>query len=293
MGLLDYYFRPEYEALLTEASSFKDPVVQGRALTLCMQKGFSYDSEGLEHCATLLETSVLVYEELLEQRKEHLFPVKTKKQHYFARTVLFKYLMEQEEYEDFPVSMTVKEEVNTENIYGQPVRYYLMGFTGENHEEYAAWVGAFSTENDDDSFDMWEGTYTDFEPFAKRTVPQHIDRFYKDREHAIAESEQEVHYEDGAGSKRVAIVGTSLVYQNGKAEHKVRLNEVLSITVERKRSLFMSAIHIVVTGKNNKEIFSFPAKIVDYDEFAGAMLTLTNHLNDPPVVEELVTGYGV
>ncbi|MFC0186869.1 hypothetical protein ACFFJY_01155 [Fictibacillus aquaticus] len=293
MALLDYYFKPEYEAIFTEASSFKDPVVQGRALTLCMQKGFHYDSSALEHCATHLETSVLMYEELLEQRKDHLFPVKSKKQHYFARTILFKFLMEQEEYEDFPVSMTVKEEVNTENIYGQPVRYYLMGFTGENHEEYAAWVGAFSTENNDDSSDMWEGTYTDFEPFAKRTVPQHVDRFFKDREHAIAESEQEVHYEDGAGSKRVAIIGTSLVYENGKTEHKVRLHEVLSITVERKRSLFMSAIHIVVTGKDNKELFSFPAKLVDYDEFAGAMLTLTNHLNDPPVVEELVTSYGV
>ncbi|MFC7371660.1 hypothetical protein ACFQPF_08220 [Fictibacillus iocasae] len=294
LGLMDYYFKPEYEPLLIEASSFKDPVLQGRALTICMQKGFAYDPAALEQCATHLETSVLVYEELMEQRKEHLFPVKTKKQHYFARTALFKYLMNTEEYEDFPVSMSVKEEVNTTNLYGQPVRYYLMGFTGENHGEYAAWVGAFGTENDDDSVYMWEGTYSNFELFDKRAIPQHVDRFFKDREQGIVESEKEVHYEDGKGSKIVAIIGTKLVYQDGKKEFIVPLHEVRSITAERKRSLFMSAVHIVVTGKDNSELFSFPAKIVDYDEFAAAVFAMTEHLNEPPVIEELVTsGYPI
>jgi hypothetical protein len=88
----------------------------------------------------------------------------------------------------------VVDSVDTANSYGQPLRYYLMSFS-HGDDVLAAWVGGYNVEDEDDSAEMWEGTYTELEPIHDRSPEEHKQLFLKKREENALINEQTVYYE--------------------------------------------------------------------------------------------------
>ncbi|XXM73202.1 hypothetical protein ACQ0QQ_04680 [Lysinibacillus sphaericus] len=196
--LMTFYFSEEAGEFLKEAVLFRDPRISGTAAVVCIDKNIRVEGEILESISVNVESAELVYWGLAESKKEHLFPV-SPKQPVLAKSHLFNHLafMRDEEGEHltiYPEDIQVVDFVDTFNSYSQPLRYYLMSFTHEG-EVLAAWTGGYVLEEEDDAADIWEGTYTDFQPFRDRTVEEHKHMFMKKRQEEHEESEQEVYFE--------------------------------------------------------------------------------------------------
>jgi len=192
LSLMEYYYNDEIKELLQEALTFKDTTIKTIAAISCLQRNIEVPEHILIECATNIESTELLYYELEKIRKEHLFPIKTNKQPLFARGHLFRYLTR--ELEISPKNINVADRIETENAYGQPIRFYLLSFENENDEKFAAWVGAYALEEDDDTIHMWDGTYTDFVPFDRYSIEEHKQQFFDKRKKRQEEDNEEVHF---------------------------------------------------------------------------------------------------
>jgi hypothetical protein len=198
IGLMNYYFTDETTDLLKEAVRFKDPRISSNAAIICLNKNIEVPLNILETLSVNLESAEMMYWGLAESNKEHVFPVNPK-QPVLAKSHLFTYLVYLQDEEGellniFPENIQVVDSVDTANSYGQPLRYYLMSFS-HGDEVLAAWVGGYNLEDEDDSAEMWEGTYTELEPIHDKSPEEHKQLFLKKREENALINEQTVYYE--------------------------------------------------------------------------------------------------
>jgi hypothetical protein len=198
IGLMNYYFTDETADILKEAVRFKDPRISTNAAIVCLNKNIEVPSNILKTLSANLESAEMMYWGLVESNKEHVFPVNPK-QPVLAKSHLFTHLvyLQDEEGEPLnilPENIQVVDSVDTANSYGQPLRYYLMSFS-HGDDVLAAWVGGYNVEDEDDSAEMWEGTYTELEPIHDRSPEEHKQLFLKKREENALINEQTVYYE--------------------------------------------------------------------------------------------------
>jgi hypothetical protein len=198
LNLMEYYFTDETESELIKALDFHDPLIKTEATLVCIQKNIQIDKAILIDCANDIESAEMLYWELQEKNKEHLYPIKESKQQHLAKSRLFSYITNlpvgENEIHKLPLDIQTVESIETENAYGQPIRYYLMSFK-ELDSVYIAWVGGYALEDGDDSAQMWDGTYTDFIELDSATIEEHKKKFFSDREEGKQQYERYVHYE--------------------------------------------------------------------------------------------------
>lgn len=198
LTLMKYYFTEECEKELLEALSFHDPFIKTEAVLVCLAKNLSFDQSIIADCAENIETAEMAYWELREMDLEHLYPIKEGKQPHLAKTRLFSTIVNLPEDDEgsthFPENIRIIDKVETENYYGQPIRFYMMGFK-ELDRDYIGWSGAYALEDGDDTAHLWDGTYTDFEELDSLSVEGHKEAFFKRREDVKAEVENSIFYE--------------------------------------------------------------------------------------------------
>jgi hypothetical protein len=198
LQLINYYFTNETEEYVKEATHFKDPVIAAKAVHVCLEKNIKVKEEVLSHLAADLESAEMLYWDLKNSKKEHLYPVKENKQVVIAKSKLLTHVVYLRDDEDnllgkYPEQINVLDSIETENQYGQPIRYYLMSFM-ESNTEYAAWVGGFSLEDGDDTAHVWEGTYTDFVELKSKSISELKEDFFSRREELSQKYHEKVHY---------------------------------------------------------------------------------------------------
>ncbi|WP_158587418.1 hypothetical protein [Neobacillus notoginsengisoli] len=198
IGLMNYYFAEETERELLEALTFKDPLIKTEAFLVCLSKNLPFDHAVIEECARHIESAEMVYWELKDMDLEHLYPMKDGKQQHLARTRLFSTIINLPEDEDgtahYPEKIEVVDKVDTENVYSQPVRYYLMKFTELDHA-YAGWAGGYALEEGNDTAFLWDGTYTDFTDFDSLTIEEHKQAFFTKRQDEQTVHEHSIYFE--------------------------------------------------------------------------------------------------
>lgn len=184
LQLMNYYYTLECEEYLSEAVRFKDPLIAEKAVIVSLIKHVKVEEEVLLQLAENLESAEDFYWDLKGSNKENLYPIKDKKQPIIAKSKLFTHLVYMQDEEDerllgkFPEHINVLDSIDTENQYGQPVRYYLLSFK-ESGTDYVGWAGGFSLEDGDDTAHVWEGTYTDFVELDAKSIEQHKDEFLR------------------------------------------------------------------------------------------------------------------
>ncbi|WP_066309072.1 hypothetical protein [Bacillus sp. FJAT-29814] len=198
ISLMDFYFSKETQSELLEAQEFRDPFLKAEALLISIGKNLHYDNSTLLECAKNIETAEMVYWELKDKNLEHLYPITEGKQQHLAGTRLFSTIIHLPEDEDgmahYPEDIQVVDQVETENTYGQPVRYYLMSFR-EQDRVYVGWAGGYALEDGDDTAVMWDGTYTEFVDLDSASIEEHKQQFFNYRSEAMQEMENSVYYE--------------------------------------------------------------------------------------------------
>ncbi len=200
LQLMNYYYTLECEEYLSEAVHFKDPLIAEKAVIVSLVKHIKVEEEVLIRLAENLESAEDFYWDLKGANKENLYPIKDKKQPMIAKSKLFTHLVYMQNEEDerlqgkYPEYIHVVDSVDTENQYGQPVRYYLLSFK-ESGTDYAGWAGGFSLEDGDDTAHVWEGTYTDFVELDAKSIEQHKEEFFAKREDTKQQLHHEIHFE--------------------------------------------------------------------------------------------------
>ncbi|OIK10809.1 hypothetical protein BIV60_20280 [Bacillus sp. MUM 116] len=190
LSLMEYYWNDEFQTLIEEAIQYKDPIIKSSAVITALQRNIPVNDDFLAECATNIESSEFFYLELLRIQKDSMFPVKENKQEFFAKCHLFHYIVTEHEF--FPDNINLIEKVDTTNQYNQPVRYYFASVVSEGSKT-PAWVGAYALEEDNDSIDMWEGTFLEEGEFD-RTREEYIQSFLENREMERHESDSEIFY---------------------------------------------------------------------------------------------------
>jgi hypothetical protein len=325
LSLMEYYGNDETKVIIKDALSLKDPTLQVKAIRIALLQNITVDEGLLQYCAEHIETSELLYHELMEIGKDSVYPIKEKKQHYFAKSHLFQHLLYELDYEDFPADIQIIDNVETENYYGQPIRFYLVSFSANHDDYFVAWVGAYSLEAGDDNVYMWEGTYTDFARLDDYSVEEHIQHFMEKRKQRTANNENEVHLEQkprfSAGLQGYCAI-VILQWIGALASHKniivllpftilalilvglklidrknvlVKIEgHTLSYKTSRKNNeillheierLKMSRRKIEVYSRQNNLAFTIKKKHVDDKTLIGIIQGLTGHLKEPPRVE--------
>lgn len=198
INLMEYYFSPEIEQELNKALDFHDPLIKTEVLLVCVSKNLPTNESTLLKCAEHIESAEMVYWELREKNLEHLYPITDGKQPHLAKSRLFTTIINMPEDEDemiiFPENIKIIDMVETENTYGQPLRYYLMSFR-RHDQDYVGWVGGYALEDGDDTALLWDGTYTDFIEFDSATIEEHKEAFFKKREEEIQDHENSIYFE--------------------------------------------------------------------------------------------------
>jgi hypothetical protein len=190
IALMEFYYDEKIESLLKEALNFKDPTVKAISVIICLQKNIEITDELLKECSMNIECSENFYSELLKIEKEHLFTIKENKQSFFAKSHLFNYLVNHPDYMRYPDSIHIEKIMDTENYFGEAVRYYMMSFQAKDDEKYVAFVGGYSLEKEDDVY-IWEGTKTDFVLFDEKKIEEYAQKFLmEDREENEVEKEE-------------------------------------------------------------------------------------------------------
>ncbi|MBO9129354.1 hypothetical protein [Bacillus sp. 165] len=291
LSLMVFYYNEEIQKEIQEALLFADPVIKTASVSVCLQRGISIDENHLIECASNLETSETVYWELLRINMENRFPIKQNKQHYFVKSHLFHHVLGQQEFVLSSEKIEIKETLNITNSYGQPIRYYLVTFIDEIDSIHGAWVGAYATEEDEDSIYMWDGTYVIEENFHDYSVEGHIQRFMEQREKEREEMQSFVHYQRKIGNILIQIKGDEFLYFDGEEQVTVKLHEIKQISikmVKTKGFLFKRNVPTVtICTRYNESVITFPVEYIDYDEFAQTMEELTRHLEDYPYIERI------
>ncbi|MBS4196524.1 hypothetical protein [Lederbergia citri] len=197
ISLMEYYFSKETAGELNEALRFNDPLIKTEALLVCISKNLPYPESVLLESAKHIESAEMTYWELVDKNLEHLYPITEGKQPLLAKTRLFYTVVNSPDDEDvirYPEDIQVVEKVETENSYGQPIRYYLMKFK-EHQTVYVGWVGGYALEAGDDAVNLWDGSYTDFVEFDSASIEKHRQDFFEKREEEQLIHENSVYFE--------------------------------------------------------------------------------------------------
>ncbi|MEH7399964.1 hypothetical protein V7148_03130 [Gottfriedia acidiceleris] len=192
LSLMEYYFNDEMTPFIKEAMSFTDPFIRTNAIIAALQRDIDVPEELLLDCATNIESTEYFYWEILRIRKEHLFPINEKKQEYFAKSHLFLHIVQEHDF--VPETIELVKQLDIENSYNQPIRYYLASVSHDD-QVIPAWVGAYSLEEEDDSIHMWEGTYLEDGQFNEKSIEEHVQLFMDKRANEKEEDASLVHYE--------------------------------------------------------------------------------------------------
>lgn len=217
IGLMKYYYTDEVGEELEQAMNFHDPFIKTEALLVCLSKNLPYHPAILAAAAQQIESAEMVYWELKDLNLEHLYPIKEGKQPHLAKTRLFSTIINLPEEEEgvirYPEDIQVMNQLETENMYGQPVRYYLMSFV-ENGIRYAGWAGGYALEDGDDTAELWDGSYTEFVEWDSASVEEHKAAFFKKRDAEWKEHETSVYYESSPRLSRGAwfFLGLAVVH---------------------------------------------------------------------------------
>ncbi|CAG9606908.1 hypothetical protein [Pseudoneobacillus rhizosphaerae] len=325
LSLMEYYYsNKKTENLIKDALAFPDPTIQVTTIRVALVHHIPVDKEILQRCAENIETSEMLYHELEDINKESLYPIKEKKQHWFAKNHLFQHLLDETDYEDFPSEMVIVDSVETENYYGQPIRFYLVSFSADGENPLIGWVGAYSLEAGDDTIYMWEGTYTDFERFDDRPIEEHIEIFMKKREKNTISSEKEVYVEYKPRFSAVfqgfcaiiilqwigalaspgnmvfllplTLVALVLFFIKiiEKKNYLVRIEghklvyqtrkHTYEIPLHEIKSLKVTKSKIEVYSRENQIVFNIKKNHVNEKQFVGLIEALTNHLKEPAII---------
>ncbi|WP_340084825.1 hypothetical protein MHB50_02690 [Siminovitchia sp. FSL H7-0308] len=195
--LMNYYFSAEIAKELKDALSFRDPIIKTDALLVCISKSLPYDDQILLECATHIESAEMLYWNLLEHNWEHLYPVHEEVQLLLAKTRFF-HTMADSPNEDgtvnYPEDIEIVDHLDTENIHGRLVRYYLIRFKVQN-TEYAGWAGGYSLEAEDAQGTIWDETYSDYVEFDSVSIEEHKQKFLERRGQYFDAHENHVFYE--------------------------------------------------------------------------------------------------
>ncbi|MCR2822698.1 hypothetical protein [Lederbergia panacisoli] len=197
IGLMEYYFSQEIAEELNEAIHFNDPIIKTEALLVCIAKRLSYPESLLLECAEHIESAEMVYWELVDKNLEHLYPIAEGKQLHLSKTRLFHTIINTPEDDDvirYPEDIQVVDQIESENKYGQPIRYYLMTFK-EHQTEYVGWVGGYALEEGDDAAHLWDGTYSDFVEFDSASIEKHKRDFFEKRKEEELEHGNSIYFE--------------------------------------------------------------------------------------------------
>ncbi|QKE71298.1 hypothetical protein HPK19_00090 [Arthrobacter citreus] len=192
LSLMEYYFNDEMTPVIKEAMSFPDPFIRTSAIIAALQRDIDVTEELMMDCATNIESTEYFYWELLRIRKEHLFPIKEKKQEYFAKSHLFLHIVQEHDF--IPEQIDFIKELDIENTYDQPVRYYLASVSYDD-QVIPAWVGAYALEEDDDTIHMWDGTYLEDGQFDEKSIEEHVQQFMNRRDSEKEADASIVYYE--------------------------------------------------------------------------------------------------
>ncbi|MDQ1143638.1 hypothetical protein QE429_000465 [Bacillus sp. SORGH_AS 510] len=217
ISLMEYYFSEDVRIELEQAMNFSDPFIKTEALLVCIGKNIPYHPAALSAAAQQIETAEMVYWELKEKNLEHLYPIKEGKQPHLAKTRFFSTIINLPEEEEgvirYPEDIQVMDKLETENMYGQQVRYYLMSFV-ENGVRYAGWAGGYALEDGDDTAELWDGSYTEFVEWDAVSVEEHKAAFFKKRDAEWQEHETSVYYESSPRLSRGAwfFLGLAVVH---------------------------------------------------------------------------------
>lgn len=207
IALMEYYYSADIGAELKQAMSFRDPFIKTEALLVCVAKNLPYDKNTLVEAAQRIETAEMVYWELKERNLEHLYPISEGKQPHLAKTRLFSTIINLPEEDEgvirYPEDIQVIDKIETENTYGQPIRYYLLSFL-ENGTQYAGWAGGYALEDGDDTAELWDGSYTDFVEWDSASIEEHKVAFFKKREEEHEEHQTSVYFESAPRLSRGA-----------------------------------------------------------------------------------------
>ncbi|MHC0038065.1 hypothetical protein [Pseudoneobacillus sp. C159] len=325
LSLMEYYSNDTTKSFIQEALAFKDPILQVKAVRVALLQDIPVDEAILLECAQNIETSEMLFYELIDINKQSLYPIKENKQHHFAKSHLFHHLLSETDYEDFPADIRMVEKIETENYYGQPIRFYLVSFSDNHDDPFIGWVGAYSLEAGDDNVYMWEGTYTDFKRLEDCSVEEHIQQFMEKRERRNEMSENIVYMEQKprfsaylqgfcaiviiqwlgalASPKNLFILFpltiTAIVMTIMKLiERKHVLVKIEGHTLSYKtnqkteeillheiESLKFSKRKIDVYSRKNQLAFTIKKKHIEEKQFIGLIQGLTDHLKEPPKIE--------
>jgi hypothetical protein len=182
-----------------------------------MSKNLPYHQNTLVEAAKQIETAEMVYWELKERNLEHLYPIPEGKQPHLAKSRLFWTIINLPEEEDgiirYPEDIQIIDKVETENTYGQLVRYYLLSFL-ENGTRYAGWAGGYLLEDGDDTAELRDGSYTDFVEMDTASIEEHKAAFFKKRAEEHQEHETSVYFESSPRLSKVSWFLLSLAVIN-------------------------------------------------------------------------------
>ncbi|QIZ05717.1 hypothetical protein HFZ78_02275 [Priestia megaterium] len=217
INLMEYYYSSDIGSELEQAMAFRDPSINTEALIISMAKNLPYDQKTLVEAANQIESAEIVYWELKERNLEHLYPIAEGKQPLLAKSRLFSTIINLPEEEEgvirFPEDIQIIDKIDTENTYGQPIRYYLLSFLHIG-TRYAGWAGGYALEDGDDTAEIWDGTYTDFVEWDSASIEEHKAAFFKKREEEKQEHEISVYFESSPRLSKGAWFFLSLAVVN-------------------------------------------------------------------------------
>ncbi|PGY12592.1 hypothetical protein [Bacillus sp. AFS031507] len=198
ISLMEYYYSTDMGAELEQAMSFRDPFIKTEALIISIAKNLPYNQNTLVEVSNQIESAEMVYWELKERNLEHLYPITKEKQPHLAKSRLFSTIINLPEEEEgvirFPEDIQIIDKIDTENTYGQPIRYYLLSFLHIG-TRYAGWAGGYALEDGDDTAELWDGSYTDFVEFDTVSIEEHKAAFFNKRAEEKQEHETSVYFE--------------------------------------------------------------------------------------------------
>ncbi|SMQ85157.1 hypothetical protein SAMN05444673_6469 [Bacillus sp. OV166] len=198
ISLMEYYYSTDMGAELEQAMSFRDPFIKTEALIISIAKNLPYNQNTLVEVSNQIESAEMVYWELKERNLEHLYPITKEKQPHLAKSRLFSTIINLPEEEEgvirFPEDIQIIDKIDTENTYGQPIRYYLLSFLHIG-TRYAGWAGGYTLEDGDDTAELWDGSYADFVEFDTVSIEEHKAAFFNKRAEEKQEHETSVYFE--------------------------------------------------------------------------------------------------
>lgn len=299
LHLMEFYFSTEIAQELQEALDFLDPFLKTEAILVCISKNLPYENGTLLQCAEDIETAEMVYWELKDKNLEHLYPIKEAKQPHLAKTRLFSTIINLPEEEDgvirYPEDIEIVDKIDTENAYGQPLRYYLLKFS-EHNVVYAGWAGGYALEDGDDTANLWDGSYTDFVEFTSANIEGHKQQFLQKRAEEIEEYENSVFYESSPRLSRGAWFFLALLithwarelftgFNNGTILISVLFTVIgggfclYEVAKNKKRKIMIIGKQLVKTdGTKQNSIGMSQIKKVSYDNKHVLVYNLKNEL---------------